>query len=332
MAAKQGFDSLQSAPWSAATAAAHPRAAWALLREACSAWMADNVPSFGAALAFYSIFSLAPVLIVVIALAGMVFGREAAEGEILQQIQALVGRSGATTIQSVIQSANRPTLGVIASTLGIATVLLGASGAFLELQDALNKIWRAKARSESFWVCAIRKRCLSFGLVLGTGFLLLVTLALSAALAAIGTFMAHVLPTPVALLESINFLFSFGVITLLFAMLFKVLPDTKIAWSDVWIGAAVTSLLFTVGKVLIGLYLGRSTVASVYGAAASLVIFLVWVYYSAQILLLGAEFTHVYAKQHGSRVGSSSGLEVGRIGAVAQKALARARARSQVAK
>jgi len=330
MAAKQGLDSLQSAPWSAATAAADPRAAWALLKEACSAWMADNAPSFGAALAFYTIFSLAPVLIVVIAVAGVVFGREAAEGEILRQIQTLVGHSGATTIQSVIQSANRPGLGVIASTLSVATVLLGASGAFLELQDTLNKIWRTKPRSESFWVCAIRKRCLSFGLVLGTGFLLLVSLALSAALAAIGTFMAHALPAPVPLLESVNFLLSFGVITLLFGMLFKVLPDTKVAWSDVWIGAAVTSLLFTLGKLLIGLYLGRSTIASAYGAAASLVIFLVWVYYSAQILLWGAEFTHVYAKQHGSRVGPSSGLQVGRIGAVAQKALARAR--SQVAK
>ena len=144
--------------------------------------------------------------------------------------------------------------------------------------------------------------------------------------------MAHALPAPVPLLESVNFLLSFGVITLLFGMLFKVLPDTKVAWSDVWIGAAVTSLLFTLGKLLIGLYLGRSTIASAYGAAASLVIFLVWVYYSAQILLWGAEFTHVYAKQHGSRVGPSSGLQVGRIGAVAQKALARARARSQVAK
>jgi membrane protein len=163
---------------------------------------------------------------------------------------------------------------------------------------------------------------LSFGLVLGTGFLLLVSLALSAALAVVGTFMGHLLPIPAFLLESVNFLLSFAVITLLFAMIFKVLPETEIAWGDVWVGAAVTALLFTIGKMLIGLYLGKSSVASAYGAAGSLVVVLVWVYYSAQILLLGAEFTRVYANKHGSRVEPSSGPQVGRIGAVAHKALA----------
>ena len=327
MAAKKSFELLRSgrsAPSDsrrAATAAANARDAWALLKQACSAWMDDNAPSFGAALAFYTIFSLAPVLIVVIAVAGAVFGREAAEGEMIREIQTLVGHSGAATIQSVIQSANRPALGLVASVLGIATVLLGASGAFVELQDVLNKIWRARPRSESFWVCAIRKRCLSFGLVLGTGFLLLMSLALSAALAAIGTFMAHILPVPAPLLESVNFLLSFGVITLLFAILYKVLPDTKIAWRDVWIGAVATSLLFTLGKMLIGLYLGRSTIASAYGAAASLVIFLVWVYYSAQILLLGAEFTRVYAMKRGSRVGAVPPFLRGGAAAAAQGTL-----------
>jgi membrane protein len=263
--------------------------------------------SQGAALAFYTIFSLAPVVIVAIAVAGVVFGRQAAEGEILRQIQSLVGHAGAVTIQTVIQRADRPALGIIASTVGLLTVLLGASGAFLELQDDLNKIWKVKPRSESFWVCAIRKRLLSFGLVVGTGFLLLVSLALSAALAAVGTFMGHLLPIPAFLLESVNFLLSFAVITLLFAMIFKVLPDTQIAWGDVWIGAAVTSLLFTFGKMLIGLYLGRSSVASAYGAAGSLVIVLVWVYYSAQIALFGAEFTRVYANKRGSRLEPAAG-------------------------
>jgi membrane protein len=275
---------------------------YALLKEACSAWLEDKAPSLGAALAFYTIFSLAPVLIVAIAVAGLAFGQRAAEGEVLRQIQALVGETGARAVQAVIQSANRPALGVIAATIGIVTVLVGASGAFVELQDSLNKIWRVPRRSESILLGAIRKRFWSFGLVLCTGLLLMVSLVSSAALGAVGKLMAHLLPKPVFLLESVDFLLSFGAITLLLAMIFKFLPDTEVAWSDVWIGAAVASLLFTIGKALIGFYLVKSTVASAYGAAASLVILLVWIYYSAQILLLGAEVTHVYANKHGSRL------------------------------
>jgi membrane protein len=307
-------------------AAANPRTAWALLKEACCAWAADNAQSLGAALAFYTIFSLAPVLIVATAVAGAVFGREAAEGEVLRQIQAWVGPTGAAAIQTVIQNADRPALGTIAGIIGLGTLLLGASGAFTALQEALNKIWRIEPRSEGFVTSMMRKRFLSFGLVLGTGCLLLVSLALSAALAVAGKFMGDLLPAPAFFFESVNSLLSFGVTTLLFAMLFKLLPDTKIAWSDVWIGAAATSLLFTTGKMLIGLYLGRSTMASAYGAAASLVIVLVWVYYSAQILLLGAEFTHIYAEKHGSRVAPMSSGD-GTNGAVAsvRKALAAVR-------
>lgn len=278
------------------------KAAYALLKEACSAWLEDNAPSLGAALAFYTIFSLAPVLIVAIAVAGLAFGQRAAEGEVLRQIHILVGETGARAVQAIIQSANRPALGVIAATIGIVTVLVGASGAFVELQDALNRIWKVSRTSENIWMGAIRKRFWSFGLVLCTGFLLMGSLVLSAALGAVGKLMEHLLPKPLFLLESIDFLLSFGAITLLLAMIFKFLPDTQIAWRDVWIGAAVASLLFTLGKVLIGLYLVRSTVASVYGAAAFLVILLVWIYYSAQILLLGAEVTQVYATKHGSRV------------------------------
>ncbi|MGD0693239.1 MAG: YihY/virulence factor BrkB family protein [Terriglobia bacterium] len=281
------------------------KAAYALFKEAGSAWAEDNAPSMGAALAFYTVFSLAPVLIVAIAVAGLAFGQKAAEGEFLRQLQGLVGETGARAVQAILQSANRPALGVIASAIGIGILLVGASGAFVELQDALNKIWKVQRRSRSILLGVIRGRFLSFGLVLGLGFLLIVSLVVSAALGAVGNFMAPLLPWPVFLLESVNFLLSLGVIALLLAMIFKYLPDTEIAWSDVWIGAAVASLLLTTGKALIGLYLARSTVASAYGAASSLLIILSWVYYSAQILLFGAEVTHVHSYKLGSRTEAS---------------------------
>jgi membrane protein len=275
------------------------KAAYALFKEACSAWAEDNAPSMSAALAFYTIFSLAPVLIVAIAIAGLAFGQKAAEGQFLWQLRAVIGETGAEAVRAIIQSANRPAFGVIATAIGIGTALVGASGAFVELQDALNKIWRVQRRSESVLLAVIRGRFFSFGLVLGLGFLLLVSFVVSAAMGTVGKFVGP-LPWPAFLLESVNCLLSFSVIALLLAMIFKYLPDTDIAWSDVWVGAAVASLLLTTGKTLIGLYLARVSAASGYGAAASLVIILTWVYYSAQILLLGAEVTHVYASTHGS--------------------------------
>ena len=278
------------------------KVASALFKEAGSAWAEDNAPSMGAALAFYTVFSLAPVLIVAISVAGLAFGQKAAEGEFSRQLQGLVGETGARAIQAILQSANRPALGVIASAIGIGFLLVGASGAFVELQDALNKIWKVQRRSESILLGVIRGRFLSFGLVLGLAFLLIVSLVASAVLGAAGNLIGPLLPLPVFLLESVNFLLSLGVIALLLAMIFKYLPDTAIAWSDLWIGAAVASLLLTTGKALIGLYLARSAVASAYGAASSFLIILTWVYYSSQILLFGAEVTHVYAKKHGSRV------------------------------
>jgi membrane protein len=290
----------------ASAASANIKVVWALLKESCFAWLEDNAPSMGAALTFYAILSLAPVLIVATAVAGLGFWQKVAEAEVIRQIQALVGETSARVLQAAVLSANRPALGVIASTIGVGTMLVGASGAFVELQDALNKIWRVERKSGSILLGAIRQRFLSFSLVLGTGVLLLVSLLSSAALAAVERFMGHLLPLPVFSLELGDFLLSFGVITLLLALIFKLLPDTEIAWNDVWIGGAIASLLFTAGKVLIGLYLGRSAVASAYGAVSSPLVVLVWIYYSAQILLFGAEITHVYANKHGSRVESAS--------------------------
>jgi membrane protein len=278
------------------------KAAYVLFKKACLAWADDNAPSMGASLAFYTVFSLAPVLIIAISVAGLAFGQKAAESEFARQLQGLLGETGARAVQAILQSANRPALGIIASAFGIGILLVGASGAFVELQDALNKIWKVQGGSKSVWLRAIRERFLSFGMVLGLGFLLLVSLVVSAALGAVGTFISPLLPWPVFMLEAANFLLSLGVIALLLAMIFKYLPDADVTWSDVWMGAAVASLLLTTGKALMGLYLARSTIASAYGAASSLVIILSWVYYSAQIVLFGAEVTHVYSQQRRSPV------------------------------
>jgi membrane protein len=280
----------------------NPKAAYVLLKKACLAWADDNAPSMGAALAFYTVFSLAPVLIIAISVAGLAFGQKAAEGEFLRQLQGLVGETGARAIQAIIQSTDRPALGIIASGIGIGTLLAGASGAFVELHDALNRIWKVPRKSKGLWLSVIRERFQSFGLVLGLGFLLLASLVISAALGTVGNLIAPLLPWPVIFWEAVNYFLSLGVIALLLAMIFKLLPDTDVAWRDVWMGAAIASLLLTTGKALIGAYLARSTVASAYGAASCLIIILTWVYYSAQIVLFGAELTHVYARQRGSRL------------------------------
>jgi membrane protein len=275
-----------------------------LLRQAGAAWLGDNAPRLGAALAFYTLFSLAPVLIVAVSVAGFVFGRSAAQGELVRQFQGLMGAQGATAIETIIQSTNRPALGVFATTLGLLAILVGASGAFNELQDALNTIWKVDKAARGFWTHTGRQRFFSLGLVLATGFLLLGSLVVTAVLSAAENFVGNLIPTSVLLLESIHIVISFGVITVLFALIFKFIPDTSIPWRDVRMGAAVTSLLFTAGKVVIGLYLGHSALTSAYGAAASLVVFLIWIYYSAQILLFGAELTHAYALRYGSRMES----------------------------
>jgi membrane protein len=241
---------------------------------------------------------------------GLIFGQEAAQGHILEQIANLVGPQSAAAIKDMIQRANQPTSGIVATAVAVATLLFGASGVFGQLQDSLNTIWGVEPKEGRGIWGYVKDRFLSFAALLGTAFLLLVSLVLSAALAAFGKWFGGWLPAPEFVLQVLEFLVSFAVITGLFAMIFKVLPDARVAWSDVWVGAALTALLFTFGKFAIGLYLGKSDVGSAYGAAGSLVILLVWVYYSAQILLFGAEFTQVYAKAVGRQISPSEDAEV----------------------
>jgi membrane protein len=275
-----------------------------LLKETFSEWRKDNAARLGAALAFYSVFSLAPLLIIVISISGLVFGQDAVQGRVVEQIGGLVGSDAARSIEAIIRNAREPASGIIAGTAGILTLLLGAAGVFGQLQDALNVIWNVPPSPGRTVAVLFRDRFLSFALVLGSGFLLLVSLVVSAGLAALNDSITRLAPVSGQFLEVAHVLVSFAVITLLFAMIFKVLPDARIAWSDVWVGAAITSLLFTISKLLIGVYLGKSTIMSTYGAAASIVIMLVWVYYSAQVLFLGAEFTQVYANRFGSQATS----------------------------
>jgi membrane protein len=260
----------------------------------------------GAALAYYTIFSIAPLLLIVIAVAGFAFGREAVQGQLTAQLSDLVGPEGAQAVQGLIASASEPKQGVIASVIGVVLLLLGATTVFGELQSALDRIWRVPAPPEAGGIWKLlRTRLLSFGLVLGLGFLLLVSLVISAALAALGSRWGSAVNGWEPLLQFINLAVSFALETGLFAMIYKLMPRARIAWHDVWVGAGVTALLFEVGKLLIGLYLGKSSVASGFGAAGSVVVLLVWVYYSAQIFLLGAEFTWVYAHHHGSKAGQA---------------------------
>jgi membrane protein len=250
---------------------------------------------------FYTVFALAPGLIVIIALAALLLGQEAAQGQIINQVQDLIGFAGAQAIQAAIESARSAGGSLVATSLGALTLLFGLWGVFGELQDALNTIWGVTARPWRGVIGAIKDRFWSFTMVVGIGFLLLVSLAASAWLAAVGKFFAQLSPLPVAVMETANALLSFVTITLMFAVIYKLLPDVMITWQDVWVGAAVTALLFTIGKSLIGLYLGRST-ASVYGAAGSLIVILLWIYYSAQVVFFGAEFTKVYSRRFGSVV------------------------------
>lgn len=255
-------------------------------------WLEDDASRLAAALAFYSALSLGPLLLIVIAIGGLAFGQEAASGHVFAEIRGLVGNEGAEAIQTALAHSRNQATGFWATLIGVVTLMIAALGVFGQLQDALNIIWHAKRRPRNFW-WMIEKRVLSFAMILSIGFLLLTSLIVSAVLSAIGAYFTGLLPT--VALQLANMIISFSVITVLFAMIFRILPDVYIEWREVWVGAAITALLFSFGKLLIGMYLGHSALGSTYGAAGSLMVVLIWIYYSAQILFLGAEFTRVYA-------------------------------------
>lgn len=279
------------------------RSIWTLSKETVLSYVSDNCLSRGAAIAYYTIFSLSPVLVIVIAIAGLVFGQEAASGAIVGQLRSLMGEQGAAMIQTMLRSAGSQHSGLIASAVGVVTLLITASGVFGEMQAALNAIWHASADGSPV-TQVVKTRATSLGLVATLGFLLLVSLATSTALNAVGQHLDAYLPAAQLITRVANFLLSLLLIALLFGAIYKVLPDTRLTWRDVMVGALVTAALFDIGKFLISLYLGSSSVASTYGAAGALVIVLLWIYYSSQIFLLGAEFTKVYAHRRGSRSGS----------------------------
>ncbi|WP_448207312.1 YihY/virulence factor BrkB family protein [Azospirillum sp. sgz302134] len=283
------------------------RRGWGIVVDAVRGWMNDDAMSLGAAIAFYTIFSLAPMAILVIALAGLVFGDEAARGALVGQLATLVGEDAGKTVQDLIARAGSHGRSVWASAIGIGTIVVGATTVFAELQTALNRVWKAAPPAESTitWLVAVRLKALA--LIGAIGFLLVVSLVVSAALAAFGTWAAHYLPALPTLLWLFDVTTSWIVLTVLFALIYRILPDTRIPWRDVWLGAGVTAFLFAVGKFLIGFYLGTSGVATVYGAAGSFVLILLWVYYSAAIFLFGAELTRAYSEQVGSRAGAGRG-------------------------
>ena len=265
------------------------------MKAAIQGWQSDFASSMGAALAYYTVFSIAPLLVIVIAIAALAFGHSTAQQEIMGQVRELIGAQGATVLETMLASARKPGEGVVAGGLSFIALVFGAIGVFNELESDLNRIWKVPgSRREGIWGM-LRSRLLSFGMIIAIGFLLLVSLVVSAALAAWGNYWSGVFANVETVLHAANFAMSFAVVAILFALIYKFLPQTHIEWRDVWVGAAITALLFEVGKLLIGLYLGKSAIASSYGAAGSLVVLLLWVYYSAQIFLLGAEFTKAYA-------------------------------------
>ena len=267
---------------------------WRIMRDAGRDWSNDNASSMGAALAFYSLLSLGPLLLIIIAIAGLAYGQEAASGRIFAELRGLFGDEGAAAIQAIIANSRNKDESFLATIIGLVILLITATGVFAQLQDALNIIWKVKPPTGHGVWRLIKARFLSFSLLLGIGFLMLVSLVISAGLTAFSGYFSAVMPP--LFLHAMNVAVSFGVITVLFAMMFKILPDIYIPWRDVWVGAAMTAVLFTLGKHLIGLYLGHSGFSSTYGAAGSLIVVLVWVYYSSQIVFFGAEFTQTYAR------------------------------------
>jgi membrane protein len=271
-----------------------------LVKQTVAEWSTDSASSRAAALSYYSALSISPLLIIGISIAGLVFGPDHVRGQVMGQIEGLVGTGGAEVIDSMLRSTNSTSGGIIATAIGLATLLLGAGGVFVELQDALNHFWGVDPPEGTGVWDFVRNRLLSFAMVLGIGFLMLVSLLLSAVIAALGGFVTGLMPSFQIAAQVINAVLSLGIITVLFALIYKVLPNVQLHWRDVWVGAFVTATLFTIGKFLIGFYLGRASTASPYGAAGSVIVILLWVYYSALIIYFGAEFTKVYAREHGS--------------------------------
>lgn len=284
------------------------RGPWEILRDTVSGWQDRHAPRMAAAIAFYTTFSFAPLLLLSIALAALLFGEDEARSSILAQMHDLIGESGAKAVEEVVRHARTPGTGILATVVGLVSLLVGASAVFGELQDALNNVWGIRKKTRRGIVGVIRDRFLSFAMVLGIGFLLLVSLVLSAMLTAMSSYFGAG-AGEVGFLWGLNVVVSLGVTTLLFAAIFKVLPDGDVKWRDVWGGALITTVLFNIGKLGIGLYLGHSTIASAYGAAGSFVVFLLWIYYSCQIFLLGAEFTRTWSVRHGRGIRPSRDAE-----------------------
>lgn len=275
---------------------------WTVLKETASDWQDDKAATLAAALAYYTLLSIAPLIVLAVAIAGFAFGEEAARGQIAEQIGGLVGAQAGEAIEAIARNANAPKTGTLSAIVGVIVLLFGASGVFGELQTSLNAIWNVEPKPGRGIAGIIKDRFASFTMVLGVAFLLLVSTVLSAAIASLGRFLEGALPGGETLWTVLNIAISLGIITVLFALIYKVIPDAKIHWHDVWIGAFATAALFTIGKLLVGLYLGKSTFVSSYGAAGSVVALVVWVYYSSQIVFLGAEFTQVYARRFGSQI------------------------------
>ena len=273
---------------------------WRLAKAAFTGWRDDYAQSMGAALAYYTLFSIAPLLLIVISIAGLVFGQDAARGEIIGQLHSLMGQRGALAIQTLLESVSRPTEGIAATVIGVVLLLVGATSVFGELQDSLDRIWKAPVREGSGLWHLLRARLLSFGMILGIGFLLMVSLVFSAGLAAISKWWAPMFSGWMLIAGTLNTLFSFALTTGMFAMIYKTMPRAHIEWEEVWIGAVMTAVMFTIGKWLIGIYIGNSAFSSAYGAAGSILVLLIWVYYSAQIFLMGAEFTRAYSQVLGT--------------------------------
>jgi membrane protein len=282
---------------------------WAVLKDTVREWIDDNAARVAASLAFYTLLSLAPLVILTIAIAGVVMGEDTARDRIIYEVGQLVGPEGAKTVNAVVASAHQSNDGVLSTVIGLIVLFVGASGVFGELQYAMNTIWGVKPKQSSGLMLLVRERVFSFAMVIAVAFLLLVSLVVSAVLSGIGRFMAGSLPGGDTVWQVVNVVLSIGIITALFGLIFKVVPDVEVRWRDVWVGALATAILFTVGKQLLGIYLGESSVASAYGAAGSIVALVVWVYYSSQLVFFGAEFTQVYARANGRTITPSKHAE-----------------------